>query len=89
MGVICCTILCTLLAVFIFHQTLKRVGVWDVTEEKYGRTNRYEDVSFTFRKLCSDDYSLSCMALINCRGLGAGDQIYYVGILLFQSLYSN
>ncbi|KAG5607124.1 hypothetical protein H5410_028616 [Solanum commersonii] len=59
----------------LVNGNVKRVGVWDVTEEKYGRTNRYEDVSFTFRKLDSLDYSLSCIALINDQGLGVDDVI--------------
>ncbi|KAH0692468.1 hypothetical protein KY285_019565 [Solanum tuberosum] len=54
----------------LVNGNMERVGLWDVIEEKYGRTNRYEDVSFTFRKLGSLDYSLSCMTLINDRGLG-------------------
>ncbi|WMV30971.1 hypothetical protein MTR67_024356 [Solanum verrucosum] len=59
----------------LVNGNVERVGLWDVTEENYGRTNRYEDASITFRKLCSDDYSLSCMTLINDRGLGVDDQI--------------
>uniref|UniRef100_M1DPZ4 Uncharacterized protein n=1 Tax=Solanum tuberosum TaxID=4113 RepID=M1DPZ4_SOLTU len=59
----------------LVNGNVKRVGVWDVTDEKYGRTNRYEDVSFTFRKLDSLDYSLSCIALINDQGLGVDDEI--------------
>ncbi|KAG5607127.1 hypothetical protein H5410_028619 [Solanum commersonii] len=54
--------------------SMVRVGLWDVTEQN-DRSNRYEDGNFTFRKLCSDDYSLSCMTLINDRGLGVGDEI--------------
>ena len=38
----------------LVNGNVKRVGVWDVTDEKYGRDNMYEDVSFTSRKLCSD-----------------------------------
>uniref|UniRef100_M1DI30 Uncharacterized protein n=1 Tax=Solanum tuberosum TaxID=4113 RepID=M1DI30_SOLTU len=54
--------------------SMVRVGLWDVTEQN-DRPNRYEDGNFTFRKLCSDDFSLSCMTLINDRGLGVGDEI--------------
>ena len=49
---------------------VEHVGLWDVTEKKY------EDVSFTFRKLRSDEYCLSCMTLINDRVLGVGDEIW-------------
>ncbi|KAG5607116.1 hypothetical protein H5410_028608 [Solanum commersonii] len=57
------------------NRNLVGVGLWDLTEENYGRTNRYEDGSLTFRKLDGLDYSLSCMTLINLRGLGVGDEI--------------
>uniref|UniRef100_M1DWI9 Uncharacterized protein n=1 Tax=Solanum tuberosum TaxID=4113 RepID=M1DWI9_SOLTU len=63
------------LATSLVNENVERVGLWDATEKKYGRTNRYEDASITFRKLCSDDYSLSCMTLINDRGLGVDDVI--------------
>ncbi|WMV23353.1 hypothetical protein MTR67_016738 [Solanum verrucosum] len=63
------------LARSLVNGNVAHVGLWDVTEKKCGRTNRYEDVSFSFRKLCSDDYSLTCMTLINDRGLGVGDEI--------------
>ncbi|KAL3337758.1 hypothetical protein AABB24_030072 [Solanum stoloniferum] len=57
------------------HRNAAHVALWDATEKKYGRTNRYEDARFTFRKLSSDDYSLTCMTLINDRGLGVDDEI--------------
>ncbi|TMW83443.1 hypothetical protein EJD97_001654, partial [Solanum chilense] len=60
----------------LVNGNMERVGVWDVTEEMYGRTNRYEDVSFTFRKTNDLKYSLSFMVLINDRGLGVGDEIW-------------
>ncbi|KAL3337780.1 hypothetical protein AABB24_030086, partial [Solanum stoloniferum] len=60
----------------LVNGNVELVGVWDVTAEKYGRTIRYEDVGFTFSKLDNLDYSLSCMALINDRGLGVGDEIW-------------
>ena len=36
----------------LVNGNVEHVGLWDVTEKKYGRTNRYEDVSFTFRTSC-------------------------------------
>ncbi|KAG5607129.1 hypothetical protein H5410_028621 [Solanum commersonii] len=59
---------------FLSSYKLMLVGLWNVTEQN-DRPNRYEDGSFTFRKLRSDDYSLSCMTLINDHGLGVGDKI--------------
>ncbi|KAG5607089.1 hypothetical protein H5410_028581 [Solanum commersonii] len=50
----------------LVNGNVKRVGVWDVTEEKYGRTNRYED----------DERELLGWTLINDRGLGDGDEIW-------------
>ncbi|XP_055808506.1 uncharacterized protein LOC129877051 [Solanum dulcamara] len=62
------------LATSLVNGNMVRVGLWDVTEQN-GRPNRYKGGSFTFRKLRNDDYSLSCMRLINDRGLAVGDEI--------------
>jgi len=52
--------------------------------EKNG-TKKYEDKNFTFRKLRNDDYSTSIVKLIKNRKLGVGDEIGYIGILVYQS----
>ncbi|KAM3234266.1 hypothetical protein P3L10_019626 [Capsicum annuum] len=48
---------------------------WDVTEENDPKKYEVEAESVCFRKLQSDDYSLSCTGLFNDHRLGVGDEI--------------
>ncbi|KAF3637288.1 putative agglutinin-2-like [Capsicum annuum] len=49
------------------------VNVWDVTKENAPKN--YDGGSVCFRKLYTDNYSLSCMRLFNDCRLGVGDEI--------------
>ncbi|KAG5581174.1 hypothetical protein H5410_051801 [Solanum commersonii] len=52
-------------------------------------TKKFEDKIFTFRKLSYDDFFLSIVKLIKHLGLGVGDEICYIDILIYQSQFSN
>ncbi|KAF3615514.1 putative agglutinin-2-like [Capsicum annuum] len=49
------------------------VKVWDITKET--EPKKYDGGNVCFRKLYTDDYSLSCMGLFNDHRLNVGDEI--------------
>uniref|UniRef100_M1DF58 Uncharacterized protein n=1 Tax=Solanum tuberosum TaxID=4113 RepID=M1DF58_SOLTU len=63
------------------------VDLSDIIEKNDNK--KYEDKIFTFRKLSNDDYYLSIVKLIKNRGLSVGDEIGNIGILIYQSQFSN